>query len=344
MMKALALLAVFFMSETVRAQDVHFSQFYYTPLMVNPAMTGIFDGKVRVSNDYRSQWSGVGDGYKTIHVSLDMPVGKTRFKNNYFGVGLMVYQDNAGSAKFSHTIIEGALAYTTSVDDGDNYLSVGFRGGLDSREVDFSRATWASQWNGDNYDPTLPGESVQLQQRTYFDFTAGLMWYYIPDGINSISAGGSMSHITKPDLSFSNNNHDYLNNLIAIHAGAELSLDQNNTFWVAPKFLVQFQGNQKEILPGTFMKQKLQLKSKYTNYRYDTYFSYGAWYRFGDAFIFAARIDYNDFGLGISYDLTTSDFPSLTGASGGPEFSLSYIPGIRRGQRSKHFNKMPKYF
>ncbi|MCX6290510.1 MAG: PorP/SprF family type IX secretion system membrane protein [Bacteroidetes bacterium] len=343
-MKAFILSAVILSGLATHAQDTHFSQFYSTPLLVNPAMTGIFDGKMRVSNNYRSQWGGLGDAYKTIHVSLDMPVGKKRYKSNYFGVGLMVYQDNAGAAKFSHTIIEGSLAYTLSVDDGDNFLAVGFRGGLDSREVDFSRATWDSQWNGDVYDPTLPGESPQLQQRTYFDFTAGMMWYYIPDGYNTISAGGSMSHITKPDLSFYNQYTDPLNNRIAAHASAEISMDQFRSVWVMPKVLVQLQGNQKEILAGAFVKQKLQFKSRYTNFQRDIFFSYGAWYRFGDAFVLATRFDYHEWGFGFSYDLTTSDLASLHSSSGGPEITLSYVAGIKRGQRSKHLNKMPKFF
>lgn len=343
-MKVFILLAALLAGVTLRAQDVHFSQFYSTPLLVNPAMTGIFDGKVRVSNNYRAQWAGVGKAYNTFHFSLDLPLGKSRFKKNYFGGGLMVYQDNAGQAQFTHTIIEGALAYTLTLDDGDNYLAIGFRGGLDSRAIDFTKSTWSSQWNGDNYDKSLAGEFPQLQQRTYIDVTAGLMWYYIPDGNNSICVGGSMSHISTPDQSFFTNNHDYLNSRIAIHGSAELSLDSYNSFWVAPKILVQLQGPQKEILAGTFVKTKLQFKSKYTNYKQDSYLNFGAWYRVGDAFILATRIEYKDFGLGISYDLTTSDFSSMTGSSGGPEFTLSYISGIKLGQRSKHYNKMPKFF
>jgi type IX secretion system PorP/SprF family membrane protein len=343
--KLFLLPAVVFTCLSVHAQDTHFSQFYSTPLFVNPAMTGVFDGKVRLSNNYRSQWGSVGSGYSTIHVSLDMPVNKSRFKNNYFGVGLMVYQDKAGDARFSQTIIEGALAYTISVDDGDNYLAAGFRGGLDSREIDATVATWDNQWNGDKFDPLLPtGETMQFQQRTYFDFNAGLMWYYIPDGYTSICFGGSMSHLSSPDLSFYNTNNDFLNKRISIHGSADLSMDIYHTFWIAPKILAQFQGNQQNILVGTFFKQKLQFKSKYTNYQKDIYFSYGGWYRMGDAFIVAGRIDYHEFGLGVSYDLTTSNYASLTGVSGGPEISLSYVSGIKRGQRAKHFNKMPKYF
>jgi len=341
---AFVLMAAMMTGLMASAQDTHFSQFYSTPLFVNPAMTGIFDGKVRLSNDYRAQWGSIADAYKTIHVSLDAPLGKSRFNKNYFGVGLLVYQDNAGSAKFTHTIIEGSLAYTMPLDDGDNFISIGFRGGMDSRAIDLSKATWSSQWNGDNFDANLPGESFLYQQRTYFDFTSGIMWYYIPDGVNSISAGGSYSHILTPDLSFYGVYHDYLNTRITAHAGAEISLTPYNTFWIVPKVLTQFQGNQSEIMIGTFFKSKLQFKSKYTNYQKDVFVSFGGWYRVGDAIVIATRFDYHEFGLGVSYDMNTSQLGSLTSSSGGPEITLSYVSSVKRGQRSRHFNKMPKFF
>jgi len=344
-MKISVLAAVMLAVGSLRAQDTHFSQFYSTPMLVNPAMTGIFDGTFRLTNTYRSQWGSIADAYKTIHISMDIPIAKSRLKKNFFGLGLMFYQDNAGASQFTHTIIEGSLAYTTTVDDGDNYIAVGFRGGLDSRQIDLTKSTWDSQWNTNDYDPTLPsGEVIQLQQRTYFDFTAGLMWYYIPDGNNTICVGGSYAHLTEPDLSFYTNQVDMLNSRITAHGSAEISMDEANTVWIAPKALVQIQGNQQEILAGTFVKNKIQLKSKYTNYHRDVYVSYGAWYRFGDAIILATRFDYYEFGLGFSFDMNTSQLGSLTSHSAGPEITLSYVSSIKRGQRNKHYNKMPKFF
>jgi len=345
MIKVVFVAAACFTCVASQAQDIHFSQFYAAPLFVNPAMTGIFDGKVRISNDYRSQWGSVGSGYSTFHISADLPINKSRFKNNYFGAGLMVYQDKSGDAKYTQTIIEGALSYTLSVDEGDDYIAIGFRGGLDSRQNDFSLSSWDSQWNGDKYDPLLPsGENFQLQQRTYFDFTAGLMWYYIPDGYNTICAGGSLSHITQPDLAFYNYTQDKLYSRYSGHASAEIDVSRYHSFWIAPKIFAQFQGNYQNIMIGSFVKSKMQFKSKYTNYQKDIFLNFGAWYRLGDAFVAATRIDYHEFGLGVSYDFTTSQYSSLTGVSGGPEFTLSYVSSIKRGQRSKHYNKMPKFF
>jgi len=329
---------------TSRSQDVHFSQFYSTPLLVNPAMTGIFDGKFRITNNYRSQWSSFGGGYSTIHLSGDLPIGKSRFKHDYFGLGILIYHDQAGDAKFTQTIVEGSISYTISIDQGDNYLAIGFRGGMNSRQMDLSKATWDSQWDGDAFNSALPSGELSAVQTINLDMTAGLMWYYIPDGRNSVCIGGSFAHLASPNVSFKTDYEDILNNRITAHGSAEICLDDYSTAWVEPKALAQFQGNQSEIVAGAYYKTRLQLKSKYTNYRKDFFLSGGALYRVNDALIVGVRGEYTDFGIGITYDFTTSDLATLAGSAGGPEFTLSYIMGIRRGQRNKHYNKMPKFF
>ena len=37
------------------AQDTHFSQFYASPLNLNPALTGVNDGTYRIAGIYRNQ-------------------------------------------------------------------------------------------------------------------------------------------------------------------------------------------------------------------------------------------------------------------------------------------------
>ena len=41
------------------AQDNHFSQFYAAPMTVNPALTGLFDGRYRGIVNYRTQWNSI---------------------------------------------------------------------------------------------------------------------------------------------------------------------------------------------------------------------------------------------------------------------------------------------
>jgi hypothetical protein len=58
----------------VFAQDIHFTQFDMQPLIINPAFTGMFDGKVRAGAIYRNQWASVTVPYVTFGGYADLPL------------------------------------------------------------------------------------------------------------------------------------------------------------------------------------------------------------------------------------------------------------------------------
>ena len=91
------------------SQDVHFSQFYQTPLLVNPAFTGSFNGNIRGIVNYRNQWATVGNPYTTYAFSFDMGLMKEKMENKYLGAGLFVYKDMAGDSKLSTTQVNFSL-------------------------------------------------------------------------------------------------------------------------------------------------------------------------------------------------------------------------------------------
>ena len=332
-------------TSTLNAQDVHFSQFANSPLHLNPALTGIFDGTARISNTYRSQWSSFGNGYKTIMLSGDMPIGKKINKNNHFGVGAMIYQDKAGTAGYKSTVIEGSLSYITGFSDQNkSFFSLGFQGGLNQQAIDLNKATWDSQWNGDEFDPALPtGESIQLQQFTYLDLNAGVLYYYIPNENNSFNIGAAMSHIGSPNVSFYTEEETPMRSKVTVHTGGEIVIDKNDETWFNPRAMFTLQGNQKEIIAGGHFKRKVQFKSRYTNYKKEAYFYAGGFYRLEDAFVVSFRFEFNTLGLGISYDVNTSTLSKLAGASNAFEINLAYIPYIKRGSKAKNVNRIPRF-
>ena len=61
----------------VMAQDIHFSQFYDSPLNMSPALTGT-DAPFRANLNYRSQWSAFGNPFQTIAGSVDMALMKNK--------------------------------------------------------------------------------------------------------------------------------------------------------------------------------------------------------------------------------------------------------------------------
>ena len=63
---------------SAKAQDIHFSQFFETPLLRNPSLAGIFKGDVRAQMVYRSQWNNVTDAYRTgsFNIEFKKPIGR----------------------------------------------------------------------------------------------------------------------------------------------------------------------------------------------------------------------------------------------------------------------------
>jgi type IX secretion system PorP/SprF family membrane protein len=328
------------------SQDGHYSQWRNTPLTLNPAMTGVFNGKFRFSNDFRSQWSGITKAYTDIHISLDAPVAKGLLRNGqFFGVGFLLAQNRAGDNMFRQTLLQLSMSYTTPIDDGDNYISVGFQGGLNSNSINTEEGTWGSQWNGDSYDPSTGySENVSLVQFSYVDMSAGLFWHYVPDQYNYVYAGGAVSHITGENTSF------YINEIYNIHrrytmnVGGAISANDQHQTWVEPNALFMIQGAQKELTFGMSLKNKVRFKSQYTNYQKELMFSLGAHYRFKDAIIASARFEYNNFSVGLSYDYVLSSLHQNANAGSAWEITLAFINPLKRGEIRRNYNKMPKFF
>ena len=62
------------------AQDPQFSQYFSSPLSLNPAFTGYYDGTHRIASNFRNQWVGAGDPFTTASVSFDTRVMREKLK------------------------------------------------------------------------------------------------------------------------------------------------------------------------------------------------------------------------------------------------------------------------
>ena len=79
------------------AQDPNFSQFFASPLTLNPALTGKFDGVYRIAGNYRNQWPSINNAYTTATISADFGLMKNRIPDiDQFGIGFMGFTDRAG--------------------------------------------------------------------------------------------------------------------------------------------------------------------------------------------------------------------------------------------------------
>src|SRR5580765_1547389 len=86
------------LEKMVSAQDPSFSQFFASPLTLNPALTGKFNGDLRVAGNYRNQWPTVNKAYVTSTLSIDLPIFQNVLREgDRWGVGVLAMTDKTAN-------------------------------------------------------------------------------------------------------------------------------------------------------------------------------------------------------------------------------------------------------
>src|SRR4028118_1209504 len=100
------------------AQDPHFSQFFASPLTLNPALTGKFDGNLRVAGNYRNQWPTINRAFTTSAVSVDFPIMTERIaENDRLAMGIMGYTDQQADGALKNNFGSLTIAYHKGLDE-----------------------------------------------------------------------------------------------------------------------------------------------------------------------------------------------------------------------------------
>ena len=160
------------------AQDIHFSQVNETPLFLSPANTGFFNGYVRVSANYRNQWAAMNNAFQTYALSVDGGLFKSRRRKAFMGMGFTLFTDEAGAAKIRKTTAMFNLSGLVKL-SRHSAMSVGLSGGAAATNANYSNLTYGSQFDGNNYDPTVStGERVVFRQFTTTDVAVGVAYEY----------------------------------------------------------------------------------------------------------------------------------------------------------------------
>src|SRR5579872_5102039 len=133
-MRIRIVLLIFFFQVTgnyvLKAQDLHFSQWFNEPLLTNPANTGFIpDADYRLGANYRNQWSAIMSApYRTMSIWGDAQVFRNRIENGWMGLGGAILRDDAGASTLTTTQVYGSIAYHQMVGYA-SLITVGFNAG-----------------------------------------------------------------------------------------------------------------------------------------------------------------------------------------------------------------------
>ncbi len=322
--------ALFVSALTVDAQDIHFSQFYMSPLNLNPAMTGVMNCTQRLTFNHRNQWAPIlrSNSYQTYSFSYDQRIPIGRY--DYMGVGGTLWRDQAGTVDYGQLQAKLSASYSKRMSGGRNeghYLVAGFEGGAQQTGLDLSKAQWGTQHDGKGgFGGGNSGETFNRNSIIFADLSAGLMWFSVFSNDNTFYVGGAYHHLNRANISFNRSKKEPLYSRFTGHIGGEFSMGDRTA--LVPNAIVMFQGKAMEITPGVSLKFIL------SKFKYDTQsFQFGVWTRIAnkytsgvlnDALVLTTRFDYNQFTIGLSYDATTSSLRKAAPTTGGFELSMMY--------------------
>jgi type IX secretion system PorP/SprF family membrane protein len=332
------LLLIIFLSSVCYsvAQDIHFSQFLASPLNLNPALTGGFDGDIRAIGNHKRQWMSFTNAYQTFSVAGDARLQQLKFGRTWIGVGLLFNADVAGDASFGTNQVKLCGSYNIMLtNDSALNLAIGLNGGFNQHNINYNALTFGNQFDGNQYNPSLStGESFSNDNYNYFDVTGGLALSYIFNPKLSANTGFALAHINQPKQSFSDINNIDLYRKYTVHGGMEWKFTRDLTLF--PGIVYQKQGVLQETNLGAMLKMNIDNISFHAIY-------FGGWMRAKDAGIIEMRFDYRMFNVGVSYDINYSKLNVVSKGRGGIELSVIYIYKKQRQLRLPYYQRCPVY-
>jgi type IX secretion system PorP/SprF family membrane protein len=303
------------------SQDYIFSQFYEKPLLRNPALAGVFDGDIRISGAYRSQWGSITVPFRTSSLSVEykVPFGNS---NDFLTAAVEMSNDVAGDIKLKKTQILPAINFHKSIrDDKDSYLSLAFMGGVAANQFDPTLMKLADQWQNGRYNPM-----VSSQQRfdrtgyTYWDASTGLSYSSNFANDSRFYVGAALYHFTKPKVAFNSTNSDvYLQPRYILNGGLNAAVGEYGKIIAFADYVTQ--GGNSQLLGGLMYGK--HLVQYYDDDRALMLYC-GAFLRWGDAIIPMIKMDMKQLSIGISYDVNVSKLYVASNWRGGFELTASY--------------------
>ena len=324
----------------VRAQDARFSQLSATPMLNNPALTGVMNGQLRVTANYQSLFTTLSntEGYRSLASGVEWrrPVGN----HNFAGFGLQLQHDRAGETNYVRTVGMVSGSYQQRIAGGirgsrnAHFLSAGAQLGFGQRGFDMTKLWFSEQYFVDQVsrtaylDRSAPnGEPDRsLGGQLYPDVNVGLTWFATLGDRAGAYFGGAVYHLTRPDVSPLPQFSDLLDRRYVLNGGGELPLGSGEMS-LLPSVRFMNQGPSLSALLGSSVR--------YTDRAWrEIALRLGGWIqltrllddRIGPgAFVTAVHLEMEQFQLGLSYDLSLGPLNQVTNTRGGFELSLIYI-------------------
>lgn len=333
MRKIFLFTAVLFVFAYSHAQDPHFSQFFASPLTINPANTGNFSGSLRAALNSRTQLPEFNNPYATKTLSLDAPIFKKYIKeDDKLSVGLLILSDQSGNKLLNDNNIAASVSYSKALDENANHsIALGFQVNYSMYRFDPLKANFEDQLTAGGFT----GTSAEMILGNNFtknttDINAGILYTGSTSDNNIFYVGASYYHFAKPTVGFITPTY-FTNSRVNIHGGAYFALSDAASLHTS--FQYQKQGEINELLVGGAFSYYLGTENGLELYA-------GLWSRVKETMIPYVGLEWNHIRAGFTYDIAAGTTLASSRFYQSSEFSLIYI----LDNKSKAFKlRCPKF-
>lgn len=327
----------------MNAQDVQLSQQDLMPLFLNPAWAGAFNDKQALLI-YRQQQVASAEPFRTMGASFDFclnPITPERTEQTgRLGLGLGIMKDRSGSPAFRTTDLQVNLAYQLFI-DGYSSFGAGIQMGVRQQAVDPLEGSWASQFNGQNYDASIPhGEQFQTESRTRPDVGAGLIYSFkrMPQprkrsNTLEAQAGAAIFHAGRPDLSVLEGDQHRLERRYSGFVEASIGVGRSNLV-MEPAAYLHMQGGSSELMAGLAVRRTFGGKGGFLDPERDVSMALGIFCRNGRAVVATLEMEWSNYAIGMAYDMnliSTGRIAPLNAMEFGLRYRIPAAKGPKRG-------------
>lgn len=334
---------------TANAQDIHFSQFYASPLTLNPALTGNFNGFYRITGIYRNQYPGLSSNrpvFSTPSVSVDLSLLREKIKKGALGVGVVFFNDQQNGKTFNQNQLMFSLAYNMGFGPKNKVqLGLGLQGGVTMLKMDPSNFHFDQGYDANlDYDQSYSDGSYNSGTRVKGVFNAGLFFKYDFYTGMRFYTGYAFNNATNYKQDFIKNNPQSFKLPFrhTLHGGFEFEYKDKAVFIPGYLFMYQQKANETNfgLTAGVHVIKDPAKRA--------TLFL-GLWNRINNQYTLIPKIgfEWKGFRAGFAYDVHLTrqykDYKSIGGQlPQGFEITLSYIGNIFQPKEDNYlFN--PRY-
>jgi type IX secretion system PorP/SprF family membrane protein len=300
------------------AQDLHYSQFYNSPLNLNPALTGVFNGSHRYNLSWRDQWRFVPVPWQTFSGAWDRNFLPLESKN-FYGLGVNFNYDRQGDSRLQLAALNISGSVTREI-NASNFISFGLLVGGARRGFNTKDLTWDKQWNGDTFNPNLTsGERFDLDALTFIETGAGINYRLQKSTRTKIDLGVGVLHLYQPLARFYRTESKRLPTHLTFNAQGSLKL--TNSLDLMINGMQQVQSKYRETLVTGLLRAYVNQKRGK-----ELTFDFGIGHRTSGSWFPTLALGFGNWYVSGSYDVDRTRFnQTVDNNRGGPEIHIRYI-------------------